>query len=224
MLEVCAYNVASCFVADLNGAGRIEFCANPALGGTTPPIKDVRELLNVIGIPVYPIIRPARGGDFVYSKEETELIKQEIQACRQAGCKGISTGAASRDNRLDREMMLRIMDWAGPMEITCHKVFDETPDAFEALELLMSLGVKRVLTSGLKKTALEGAPLLSQLIKHAGDRIIIMPGGSVRSTNIKEISAITGAKEFHSSAITNPNSDLFLADEIEVRAIVAAMK
>jgi copper homeostasis protein len=87
------------------------------------------------------------------------------------------------------------------MEVTCHKVFDETPDAFAALDVLIAAGYKRVLTSGLQKTAAAGVTMLGELVRYAAGRIIIMPGGSVRSSNIGELAARTGAVEFHSSGI-----------------------
>ena len=223
LLEICAYDIPSCLVAMRAGAARVEFCANPDAGGTTPAMKDVAYLQGVMTIPVYPIIRP-RVGDFCYNETEAIEIKKEILEVKALGCKGISIGAANADKKIDKALMSKIMEWAAPMEVTCHKVFDETPDAFEAMELLISIGVKRILTSGLQKTALEGAELLAELVKQANGRIIIMPGGGVRSANIGEVALITGAAEFHSSACTHLVNGNVTADENEIAALLRQLK
>lgn len=171
-----------------------------------------------VPIPAFTMIRP-RGGSYLYDKDELGIIKKDILKCREMGIKGIATGLQLADKRLDTENLKRIAEWAHPMQITCHKVFDETPDAFEALEMLIAAGFTRVLTSGLCKTAMEGANTIQKLVAQANGRIIIMPGGSVRSSNIAELRALTGAEEFHSSAIPDVATGQ-IADEAEVIKLI----
>lgn len=217
LLEVCAYNVQSCLVAARAGAGRIELCSNPAEGGVTPSAGLIAYVIEQVPIPAYIMIRP-RGGSYLYDAHDLAIIKKDIIRCREMGCKGIATGVQMADRRLNADAMARIVEWAGPMEVTCHKVFDETPNAFEALDVLIAAGVRRVLTSGLEKTATDGAPLLKQLVDNAQGRIVIMPGGSVRSGNVAALAAATGAVEFHSSAITERGGQL--ANEEEVKLLI----
>jgi len=222
ILELCAYNIQSCRIADRAGAGRIELCSNPSQGGVTPSYGLVKYALEHISIPVFPMIRP-RGGGFVYDADEVAIMKKDILLCRDMGCVGIATGVQLATGGIDTETMKHIVEWAYPMEVTCHKVFDVTPDGFQSLEDLIAAGCKRILTSGLQKTAVDGASMLSQLVAVAAGRITIMPGGSVRSSNITQLVQETGAKEFHSSGLTG-QSQLYVADQDEVREMAGKLK
>lgn len=219
---MCAYNIQSCHIAQNAGAGRIELCADPAAGGTTPSFGLVAYCLECISIPVFPMVRP-RGGSFSYDADETEIMKRDILQLRSMGCKGIATGANRPDMHIDTELLRRLVEWAGPMEVTCHKVFDRTPDASQALEDVISTGCSRVLTSGLAPTATEGSGVLARLRAQAGNRIIIMPGGGVRSANLAALVKSTGCSEFHSSGILNGNP-YHMADGDEVSAMVSALR
>jgi len=218
LLEICAYNIQSCIRAASAGAGRIELCSDPVQGGVTPGFGIINYVQEVVSIPVSVMIRP-RGGDFVYDSDEMEICRRDILQCREMGCSGVVVGAAQYDGSLDTDKMRRFAEWAYPMQVTCHKVFDGVPDASAGLELLIEAGYTRVLTSGLKRTAWEGAEILKALITQAGGRIAIMPGGGVRSSNIGAIARATGAGEFHSSAILN-TADGYTAHEDEINNLL----
>jgi copper homeostasis protein len=200
------------------GAGRIELCSSPADGGVTPSAGIVSFTLQHITIPVFPMVRP-RGGNFTYDADELAIMKQDILMFKQMGCPGIASGIQLTDNRIDTENMKRLVEWAYPMHVTCHKVFDRTPDAYQALEDVIATGCTRILTSGLQKTATEGSTILNSLMKQADNRIVIMPGGGVRSSNIDSLFADTCAKEYHSSGIININISQY-ADHEEVLSMV----
>ncbi len=218
ILEVCAYNIQSCVIAEKAGASRIELCADPAQGGTTPSYGLLQYAIDHISIPIFPMIRP-RGGNFIYDADELAIMEKDILACKQLGYTGIATGVQLPGGRIGTKQLKRLVALAHPMAVTCHKVFDATPDAFLALEDVIDAGCTRILTSGLKKTAIEGAPLLSQLITRAAGRIIIMPGGGVRSANIAALARETGAAEYHSSALIAKTTN-YIADEEEARLMV----
>ncbi len=222
ILEVCAFNIQSCLIADKAGASRVELCADPLEGGTTPSYGLIQYALAYTHIPVWPMIRP-RGGSYVFDEADMAIILKDILICRELGCPGIVTGVQLPNGKIDTIQMKRIVDLAYPMAVSCHKVFDETPDAFEALDSLIEAGCVRVLTSGLQKTAMEGAPLLAKLLEHAAGRITIMPGGTIRSSNIASIANSTGAKEFHSSGVIS-RGVVNISDEEEVKRMVAALK
>ena len=222
MLEVCAYNIQSCIIAEKAGASRIELCADPLQGGTTPSFGLLQYAIEHISIPIFPMIRP-RGGNFIYDAHELVIMQKDILICRELGYRGIATGVQLQDGSIDTEQLKRLVDCAGPMAVTCHKVFDTTPDAFAALEAVITAGCTRILTSGLRKTALEGASLIAALKIQANGRIIIMPGGGVRSSNIAQLAKLTGASEFHSSALTEKAIN-YIADEQEVRLMVGQLQ
>lgn len=221
LLEICAFHITSCRMAARAGVGRIELCADPLQGGTTPSHGLIRTALEA-DLPVFPIIRP-RGGDFHYSTEEVEVMLRDVRACRELGCPGIVTGALRADRAIDTDLMGRLAEVAGPMRVACHKAFDEVPDAPAALETLIEAGCVRVLTSGLHPTALAGAATIRSLVEQAAGRITVMPGGGVRAANMAELITATGATEFHSSAITDRSIN-HMADEEEIKALVAVME
>jgi copper homeostasis protein len=222
LLEICAYNIQSCIIAEKAGASRIELCADPTAGGTTPSYGTIDYALDKISIPIFPMIRP-RGGNFVYDANELTIMKKDILTVREMGCPGIATGVLLNDGNIDTETMKRIVDWAHPMSVTCHKAFDRTPDALKALEDIISTGCARILTSGLKDTAINGATTIAQLVTLAANRIIIMPGGGVRSTKIAQLIIEIKATEYHSSGLLT-KGEPYMADEQEITSLVDLLK
>lgn len=206
--EICANSVASCIAAQEGGADRVELCAGIPEGGTTPSFGMIRNARECIRIALNVIIRP-RGGDFLYCETELREMVYDIQAAKELGADGLVFGCLRPDGSVDMEAMSVLMDAAGDTPVTFHRAFDHTSDPFKALEDIISLGCARILTSGCRPTALEGAPLLAQLVEKAGDRIIIMPGCGVREGNIAEIARLSGAREFHFSARESVESGMF---------------
>lgn len=235
ILEVCAFTIQSCLIAERAGAARVELCDNPIEGGTTPgwgTIKQVREKISLL---LYPIIRP-RSGNYFYDDDEFAIIRHDIQACKELGCNGISVGVGTIDAEIDTERMKRIVDWAYPMGVTCNRIFDGTPDPFKALDELIACGCERVLTSGQKSAAPAAGPLLAKLVQQAAGRIAIMPGAGINSSNLAQLQRESGAAEFHASArrvVPNPLTyintavsdygQVYVADEDEVRKMVALL-
>jgi copper homeostasis protein len=198
-LEIIGFNIESCIVAQEAGADRIELCAGPGEGGTTPSYAFIKAAREKLHIDLYVMIRP-RGGDFLYSDEEFEIMKNDAAICKLLGCDGIVTGVLTKDGKVDKKRCKELIEIVYPLEATFHRAFDRVADPFEALEDIIELGFERILTSGLKPKAIESRELLSQLIKQSDERIIIMPGSGVTAENIITIAESTGATEFHSSA------------------------
>ncbi|RTL56160.1 MAG: copper homeostasis protein CutC [Sphingobacteriales bacterium] len=211
-LEVIGFTLESCIVAQQAGAHRIELCDNPAEGGTTPSYGFIKEAREKLQIDLYSMIRP-RGGDFLYSDEEFEIMCEDVKVCKSLMCDGVVFGILNADGTVDRKRNAKLLELAYPMGVTFHRAFDRTNNAFDTLETLIDLGFERVLTSGLKPTVTEGKELLKALVEKAAERIIVMPGSGIRSNNIKEIAAITGATEFHSSARKQVDSKMNYINE-----------
>jgi copper homeostasis protein len=198
-MEVCANSLASAIEAELGGASRVELCDNLPEGGTTPSYAQIKLAKERLKIKVYPIIRP-RGGDFLYSDVEFDLMKADIEMCKHLQCDGVVFGILLANGQVDIERCAQLVKLASPMPITFHRAFDSSNDLNAALEDIIGLGCERILTSGGAPSALLGIEKIKELIKIAGSRIIIMPGAGINVNNVSDIIARSGAKEFHASA------------------------
>ena len=220
-LEICCFTINSCILAAKNGADRIELCANPEEGGTTPSYGTIRTVRELVDIQVFPIIR-SRGGDFLYEAHDLEAMRKDIEWCKNSGCEGVVIGMLKKDGSVNQEALRRFVDLAYPLEVTFHRAFDRVADPFAAMEIIIDAGCQRILTSGLKPTVPQGLPLIKDLVSRARDRIIIMPGSGVRSSNLEELIRESGATEFHSSArIVSPSEMTYLNTDMQEELSVA---
>lgn len=198
-LEICCFNIQSALIAQDAGAHRVELCADPVGGGTTPSLGLIQTAREKLHIQLYPIIRP-RDGDFLFDDDEFEIMMKDISLCKQAGCDGVVIGMLNADGTIDKKRCAKLVDLAYPLGVTFHRAFDRSANPFEAMEDIINIGCERILTSGQKPTAIEGAVLLNELVRQAENRIIIMPGSGIRANNIIELKEKTTAEEFHTSA------------------------
>jgi copper homeostasis protein len=222
-LEICSFDLASALTAQDAGAHRIELCAGPAEGGTTPGPGVIRAARERLHIDLYPIIRP-RGGDFLYSDDEYDTMLKEVAWCKELGCNGVVIGILKADGTIDKKRAARLVDLAYPLGVTFHRAFDWAANPFEAMEDIISIGCERILTSGQRPAAVEGATLINELVRQADDRIVIMPGSGVRSENILHLLEKTDASEFHTSARTKKPSQMEFINEAmkEDQSVVTA--
>lgn len=207
IIEIATTDLTTTKSAVAGGADRIELCSALSEGGITPSYGLIRQCRETFNIPLFPIIRP-RAGDFLYTDEEFGLMMKDVQLCKETGCEGVVTGLLNNDGTIDVKRTAKLVELAHPMEVSFHRAFDRCKDPFTALEQLIKIGCRRILTSGQKPTAPEGTELIAELIKQAGERIIIMPGSGVRKQNIKMLAEKTGAVEFHSSIKSQRHSEM----------------
>jgi len=207
VLEIATSDFETTRSAFEDGADRIELCANLNEGGTTPSYGTIFQCRENFDVLLYPIIRP-RGGDFLYTDDEYEIMLHDVKLCKQSGCDGIVIGLLNEDGTIDIKRTAALVDIAYPMGVTFHRAFDRCRNAFEALEQLVQIGCERILTSGQQATVNEGMELIAELNKIADHRIIIMPGSGVRKENIKLLAEKTGCKEFHSSLRSKAKSKM----------------
>lgn len=199
ILEICAGSIESAYAALQGGASRIELCSALPEGGITPPYGAMIQAHRIAGLKVHVLIRP-RGGDFLYSKAETEQMTEDILMAQHIGVEGIVIGALTAKGDIDVPAMEQMITAAEGMDITFHRAFDLCRDPMDALETIIGLRCHRLLTSGQASSAEAGTALLKQLVAKAGERLTIMPGGGINAGNIAGIAASTGAREFHASA------------------------
>ena len=207
-IEICANSVESAVKAQEGGAYRVELCAGIPEGGTITPFGEMRmarQLLQQTKLHV--IIRP-RGGDFLYSPLEQEIMLHDIKVARQLGADGVVFGCLTAEGDVDMDAMKKLMNAVGDMNVTFHRAFDMCKDPKKALEQIIELGCTRILTSGQEANAVKGIPLLKELVEQADGRIIIMPGCGVNPNNIRQIAEETGASEFHFSGRSSYESEM----------------
>jgi len=197
-IEVCIDSVQSAINSEKGGAIRVELCDNLFEGGTTPSAGTIALARQQISIGLQVIIRP-RGGDFLYSDLEMEIMKKDIQTAKDLGADGVVIGILTAEGKVDKVRCAELIKIARPMNVTFHRAFDMTVDPFEALEDIIELGCDRILTSGQEKSAIEGKALIAELHKKADGRIIIMPGAGIDEYNIDQMKAC-GVEECHISA------------------------
>ena len=207
IIEVCVEGIDGLLAAEAAGADRVELCASLLEGGLTPSIGTIKAGLARAKIPFYPIIRP-RGGDFLYSPDEFAGMLADVETLRDLGVRGVVFGILTADARIDEPRMTQLVAAAGPMDVTCHRAFDMTRDLAEAVEALIRCGVARVLTSGQRDTAEEGAANLAEIVRLAAGRLKVMACGALAPGNIAHIRDATGAPELHFAALAQQASSM----------------
>jgi copper homeostasis protein len=206
-IEVAAFTPSSALSAAQGGADRIELCSGFAEGGLSPSVGSVALVREKLTIPIHVMVRP-RVGDFVYHDHELSAMEKEILFYKQLGVNGIVLGVLTKNGEVDTEAVKRLINAARPMSVTFHRAFDQCIDLLRALDDLIGCGVDRILTSGGKPSVPEGLDILKQLIAHAGDALIILPGGGISAGNVSGIVTQLGVKEIHLSGKKWVNSPM----------------
>ncbi|MBM7712471.1 copper homeostasis protein CutC [Enterococcus xiangfangensis] len=205
--EFCAENYTDIPKAIQAGAGRIELCDNLAVGGTTPSMGVIEEVLAFAGekhIPVMTMIRP-RGGDFVYNDIELKIMENDLIHAKNAGTDGVVFGCLTENNEVDEEALEMLLGNSAGLMTTFHMAFDELSkeDQFKTIDWFARLGIDRILTHGGPASATidETLPHLKELIDYAAGRIIILPGGGITAENAERIAQTLGVNELHGTKI-----------------------
>lgn len=194
--EVCVDSAEAAIAAAEGGADRVELCSDLLEGGLTPTQGTVKVARARIDVKIMAMVRP-RGGDFCYSKVEFEVMREDLAALKALGADGIVLGLLNPDGTIDRPRTRELIDLARPLPVTFHRAFDMTRDPFEALDVLIDLGVDRVLTSGQEPSVVEGLGLIAELVLRASGRIIVMPGGGITARNVSRVISEAGVREVH---------------------------
>lgn len=192
-------SVESAVNAEKGGAARVELCSNLMEGGTTPSVGTLRMVKRTVDIPVFIMIHP-RGGDFLYSDFEFQVMMEDARVLKENGADGFVFGILTANGEIDAKRLRTLIDLVRPLPVTFHRAFDMVQDPWLSLGVLVELGVERVLTSGHDSSALEGLPMLEKLVKGARGRIVVVPGGGINERNVRRILEGSGAVEFHCSA------------------------
>jgi copper homeostasis protein len=199
LLEAAVESIESAVLAEEAGAGRLELCVGLVEGGLTPSAGIIEEVRSRVNVPVFVLIRP-RSGDACYSREELTVMRRDIAIAKSLGVHGVVLGVVTPEGTVDTARTRDLALAARPMAVTFHRAFDLTRDADEALDAIIGIGLDRVLTSGQRATALEGADVIAGLVRRGAGRIRIVAGGKVSPANAREIVQRTGVRELHARA------------------------
>lgn len=206
-VEICVDSVQSAVAAQAGGAQRVELCDNLMEGGTTPSFGSIEIARKLLDIKLHIIIRP-RGGDFLYSDTEFEIMKRDIEAAKGLGVDGVVIGLLDREGNIDVTRTAELVERSRPMTVTFHRAFDVCVDPFKAIDQLAEIGVDRILTSGQEVTAVEGLDMLAECVKYAAGRISIMACGNLNERNIAKVIGTTGVSEVHFTAFGEVASEM----------------
>lgn len=198
-LEVCCADIESVMAAKKGGADRVELCSALETGGLTPSLGLIEAAVKLFGQNVNVLIRE-RPGNYNYSQAELDVMRRDIEICREAGVGAVVIGALDESGNVDINAIRYLMEAAQGLEVTFHRAFDEVESPLEALEQIIGCGCHRILTSGQKDSAYSGKELLKELNRQSNGRILILPGAGVTYENAAEILDFTGCNEIHASA------------------------
>ena len=218
-IEICCGSIQSTANAKAGGAIRVELCQGLVEGGTTPSPATIQYAVRELGLKVFVLVRP-RGGDFCYNELEVKTMEEDVAFCKEAGASGIVVGFLHPDGSIDTELTRRFVELSAPLPVTFHRAFDECADPLNALEQIIECGCARILTSGCKPTAMEGAEMLQQLVKQADGRITILAGSGVTPENAVTLREKTGVKEIHGSCKKTRPDGAWETDAEEVRKLI----
>jgi len=194
--EVCVESFQEAVRASAAGATRIELCENLTVGGTTPSYGTIKKTIEKLHIPVMVMIRP-RGGDFHYTTDEFEIMREDIRMCNLLGASGVVFGLLNRNCTIDTGRTSELVKLAQPMPVTFHKAIDDLKDLLIAVRELKDIGICRILSSGGKPTAVEGSEMLNKMIEIAGDEMKIVVAGKVTFENFEQIKQLIPSDEYH---------------------------
>lgn len=205
LLEVCTETLQGALAAQEGGAHRIELCSELDLDGLTPSEHLLHAVKEVVDIPVLCMARPC-GGSFQLSAEVFEEVLAHARRLKTLGADGLVVGMMTAEGTVHEPQLARLMQVADGLPVTFHRAFDDAANAEEALETLIAHGVERVLTSGCRGHAEQGAEQLKKIVEQAAGRIAIVVGGGVRAHNVRQLQQVTGANEFHSALDRKPTA------------------
>ena len=201
ILEICVDSLASARAAVAGGAGRLELCSALLAGGLTPYKTLLESIKAESDIPVRCLMRH-RPGDFLYNKDELELLRRQILELKDAGADGFVIGCLTPEGDLDTQAMKPLVDACGGRGITLHRCIDVSRDVLQTYRDAMDLGIDTVLTSGGAASCTAGAEMIGKLLEArdelGGPEVLI--GAGVNAGVIRRFrQAYPGASAFHMS-------------------------
>lgn len=198
-IEIACFDYESAKIAAYSGASRIEYCQDYSMGGKTPDFDSTKRLLTEVKIPTFVMLRIGSG--FHFNNNDYEIYKNQISHFKSIGVQGMVIGFLNNENEIDISFNQALLNLIKPLPCTFHRAIDYTSNYHLSIQQVIDMGFDRILTSGGKGNAPDFLDNIKIAQKTFGNKIIIMPGGGIRSHNLNKVIEITGCKEFHSAAM-----------------------
>ncbi|MEG0277297.1 MAG: copper homeostasis protein CutC [Coprobacillus sp.] len=200
IVEICCGSYEDALQAQAGGATRIELNSGLHLGGLTPSLGTLMLTKEHTSLKVIAMVRP-RGAGFCYSEDEFLVMLKDAEILMENGADGLAFGCLKEDGIIDIEKNKAIIDMIKKYqgEAVFHRAFDCVQDTDKAMEILIDLGVDRLLTSGLQPKAMDGKAIIKQLQEKYGQKIEILAGSGINASNAREMMDDTGIYQVHSS-------------------------
>ena len=207
IIEACVENINEALRAESLGADRVELCDNLKIGGTTPSAGTIAMAKQLLKIPIMVLIRP-RGGNFIYSSNEIEIMKHDIEICKEIGINGVVIGALTKEHTVDKELVNDLISIARPLEVTFNKAIDITFNILEEFKNLMQTDIDRVLTSGGAKTAADGKDIINEMVSISNGKVKVISAGKIHHSDLPILQELIHSDEFHGKKIVGNLSNL----------------
>ena len=213
--EVCVDSLASARAAVKGGADRLELCSALSIGGLTPYAELLRQIRLESDIPVRCLMRP-RAGDFLYTKEEIQMMAVQMESLRAAGADGFVIGCLTPAGDLDAKAMAPLLEAAKGAGLTLHRCIDVSRDPVQTYLDAGKLGIDTVLTSGAALSCLQGMEVIGKLLRlRDGENgpEVLMGAGINAATITKFRESYPQARAFHMSGKADTESGMVFRRE-----------
>lgn len=200
MIEICCGSYYDAMQAYIGGVTRIELNSALHLGGLTPSVASLVLTKTNTQLEVMCMIR-CRGAGFCYLEEEYTQMFLEARDLLEAGADGIVFGFLEEDRTINIEktkQMIELIKEYNKVAVF-HRAIDCVKQVDDAMNLLIDLGIDRVLTSGGQATAIAGKTNIKELLLKYGKQIEILPGSGINFKNVNDFLLETGVTQVHSS-------------------------
>lgn len=225
-IEICLGNIQDVKVLNKYPVDRIELNCALELGGLTPSVNTLIQAKKISDKQIVCMCR-CRGGNFVYSEEEYELMFMDAESLLKNGADGIVFGFLNEDKTIDlfhTQKMIQLIH-SYKRQAIFHKAFDEITDLDKACKSLCDLQANRILTSGkaVYPNIVEGCKTINMLHQKYPN-IELLPGGGVRIDNIQEVIKTSKCNQIHMTSKKTYDDSYIGLDEEQLIKLLAEIK
>lgn len=217
-LEIIALNARDAKAAQKAGADRIELVSAMEVGGLSPAIDTVKEVLAAVTIPVNVMVR-LTAESFTYSSEQFSDLLAYIEQVKDLGINGLVFGSLDANNNVDTQQLAQIKAACGSLDFTFHRAIDEDYDKYkENFEVVNGVSTTVLTSGGTKYPIVENIELLKS-ISHGQTRVLV--GGGINASNYQLLFNSLPNCDFHIGSLAYKDGDFTRGiDELQISNII----